>query len=131
MGIHLLASNFLATSTAENLNASHPIRRMLRPHTYGAINVNLGALQTLGKKDGILHRSVALTWKGVSKAFEKSFQLQRLDREHAVRVHALLFACSESRLGLRLTSDTKQKNAKTPCIESRAYTQIRNVLPLV
>ena len=69
VGIHFIASNSLATSTAENLNASHPIRRMLRPHTYSAISVNLGAINTLLPEGGVLHRSVALTWQGLQDAF--------------------------------------------------------------
>ena len=72
-----MASNFLATSTAENLNASHPIRRMLRPHTYGTISVNLGAVNTLAPNGGILHRSVALTWQGLQDAYRKSLELIR------------------------------------------------------
>ena len=78
VGIHLLASNLLATSTAQNLNASHPIRRMLRPHTYSAISVNLGAINTLLPDRGVLHRTVALTWQGLQHAYSKSVELLRI-----------------------------------------------------
>ena len=78
VGIHLFSSNFLARSTAENLNASHPIRRMLRPHTYGAVSVNLGAINLLVPERGVLHRSVALTWNSLQRAYYES--LQKIDR---------------------------------------------------
>ena len=80
MGIHLMASNFLARSTAENLNASHPIRRMLRPHTYGAVSVNLGAIKFLARKWAVLHRSVALTWESLKRGYRKSADAQRSAR---------------------------------------------------
>ena len=77
VGVHLLASNLLATSTAENLNAAHPIRRMLRPHTYGAVSVNQGAVTNLASMYGILHRSVAMSWDSLNAALFKSFDLHR------------------------------------------------------
>lgn len=33
VGVHFMASNFLTTSSIDNLRDSHPIRVMLRPHT--------------------------------------------------------------------------------------------------
>lgn len=56
VGIHFMASNFLTTSSIENLGPLHPIRRLLRPHTYGAIEINLGAVKTLAVENGVAHR---------------------------------------------------------------------------
>ena len=74
IAVHLLASNLLTTSTAENLNANHPIRRLLRPHTYGAVKINYVALKNLFPKRGMLHRAVSLTWGGLNEAMFKSFE---------------------------------------------------------
>ena len=37
VGLHFMASNFLAAAEAEHLGAQHPIRRLLRPFTYGTV----------------------------------------------------------------------------------------------
>merc|ERR1712086_454018 len=72
-----MTSNFLTTSSTENLKATHPLRRMLRPHTYGAIEINMGAVKTLAVKGGTAHRATALSWKGLQDALTVSYQIFR------------------------------------------------------
>jgi len=74
-----MASNFLMTSSYENLGPDHPIRRLLRPHTYGAVKINRGATQTLATERGLLHRASALTWPALKKAFRVCFDLVRFE----------------------------------------------------
>lgn len=77
VGIHFMASNFLTTSSTENLSPTHPLRRMLRPHTYGAVEINLGAVKTLAIAHGVAHRATALTWDGLKSALAASYTLNR------------------------------------------------------
>ena len=98
-----MAANFFATSTAENLNASHPIRRMLRPHTYGTMSINLRAVDTLAPEGGVLHRNIALTWKGMKHGFRESLKLIRsaLYDSAIARLQARLALSSSSAFGGR------------------------------
>ena len=77
VGLHFMASNFLAAAEAEHLGAHHPIRRMLRPFTYGTVGINLGAIATLAVENGLLHRASAFTWSSLQEGFKKSFDLNR------------------------------------------------------
>ena len=77
VGLHFMASNFLAASEAQYLNGTHPIRRMLRPYTYGTVSINLGAIKTLAVQNGILHRASAFTWDSLQEGFKISFDQNR------------------------------------------------------
>jgi len=52
VGLHFMASNFLAMAEAEYLGGKHPVRRLLRPFTYGTVSINLGAIATLAVENG-------------------------------------------------------------------------------
>ena len=77
VGLHFMASNFLAASEAQYLNGTHPIRRLLRPYTYGTVGINLGAIKTLAVQNGILHRASAFTWDSLQEGFKISFDQNR------------------------------------------------------
>jgi len=77
VGLHFMASNFLTTAVFENLGPNHPLRRMLRPHTYGAVTINMGAVKTLAVNRGILHRASAFTWESVEAAFHAAYDMNR------------------------------------------------------
>lgn len=77
VGLHFMASNFLTMASAEQLGHAHPLRRMLRPHTYGAVSINLGAVKTLAVENGLVHRAAAFTWDALQEGFRMSFALNR------------------------------------------------------
>merc|ERR1712166_210478 len=77
VGVHFMASNMLTMASDENLMPDHPLRRLLRPHTFGAIEINLGATKTLGLELGTAHRASSLTWKGLADALGDSYKLNR------------------------------------------------------
>ena len=77
VGLHFMASNFLAMAEAEHLSELNPIRRLVRPFTYGTVAINLGAIATLAVENGLFHRASALTWKSVVEGFKDSFSLNR------------------------------------------------------
>lgn len=77
VGLHFMASNFLAMAEAEHLSELNPIRRLVRPFTYGTVGINLGAVATLAVENGLLHRASALTWKSLVDGFKDSFSLNR------------------------------------------------------
>jgi len=77
VGIHFMASNFLTSSVVRNLPPDHPIRRLMKPHTYGAVSINMGATTTLATEFSLLHRASAFTWPAVMKGFEASFKMNR------------------------------------------------------
>jgi len=68
MGVHYIASNSLATAAFENLNSTHPLRRMLRPHTCGANAVNMAARRALSAEYALVHRATALTREAFNEA---------------------------------------------------------------
>jgi Ca2+-binding EF-hand superfamily protein len=80
VGVHFMRSNMLTMASDENLMPDHPLRRLLRPHTFGAIEINLGAMKTLGLELGTAHRASALSWKGLADALSASYQLNRFHK---------------------------------------------------
>ena len=79
---HYMGSNFMAQSAFENLNAKHPIRRLLRPHTYGANSVNMAASRTLSTSLGLVHRATALTEDALMKAMEVCWRISDIAFVH-------------------------------------------------
>lgn len=67
----------LTVAVAENLSPAHPLRRFLKPHTFGTVSINLGASTYLCEPRGLLHRAVALTWDSLVAGFQYSFRAQR------------------------------------------------------
>ena len=79
---HYMGSNFMAQSAFENLNAKHPIRRLLRPHNYGANSVNMAASRTLSTSLGLVHRATALTEDALMTGLEVSWRLSDIAYVH-------------------------------------------------
>eukprot|EP00928_Gymnodinium_smaydae_P020363 TRINITY_DN17870_c0_g2_i1.p1 TRINITY_DN17870_c0_g2~~TRINITY_DN17870_c0_g2_i1.p1 ORF type:complete len:1433 (-),score=358.29 TRINITY_DN17870_c0_g2_i1:61-4269(-) len=77
VGLHFVASNFLTSSAQKNLGPDHPLRRLLKPHTYGAVSINMGATTTLATEFSLLHRASAFTWPAIMKAFYACVRLHR------------------------------------------------------
>jgi hypothetical protein len=77
VGLHLLAANLLTSAAAERLSPDHPLRRLLKPHTYGTVTINRGASTYLLARRGLLHRAVGLTWDGILDGLEYSIKEQR------------------------------------------------------
>ena len=77
-----MGSNFMAQSAFENLNAKHPIRRLLRPHNYGANSVNMAASRTLSTSLGLVHRATALTEDALMAGLEVSWRLSDIAYVH-------------------------------------------------
>jgi hypothetical protein len=77
VSIHLLAANVLTVATAERLSPDHPLRRFLKPHTYGTVTINRGASTYLLARRGLLHRAVGLTWDSVLQGLDYSLKAQR------------------------------------------------------
>ena len=73
LGVHFMASNFMATSAVTNLHPTHPIRRLIKPHTYGASSINKAAVATLSTEFSFVHHATSLTWKGMATAFQVSY----------------------------------------------------------
>jgi hypothetical protein len=69
VGVHFMTANLLATNTAVHLSADHPVRRLLKPHTYGTVTINMGATTTLATEFSLLHRASAFTWDEIERAF--------------------------------------------------------------
>lgn len=72
VGIHFMASNFLSTSAVRNLDPDHNIRRLLKPHTFGAASINKAATLTLVSENSFVHRATALTTDAMKVALNFS-----------------------------------------------------------
>ena len=74
---HFLTSNVLVTVTRERLPADHPLRRLLKPFCYGAVDVNVDAALMLAPEGGIAHRLFAFTYAGLSRCLLRGFETMR------------------------------------------------------
>jgi hypothetical protein len=54
--VHWLISNAVLINSERFLSATHPLRRLIRPHTYNAANVNASSLHALAPKNGLAIR---------------------------------------------------------------------------
>jgi len=54
---HILGSESLAVATAETLPAHHGLRRLLTPHTWGSLRINMQAATNLFAKNMLVHRA--------------------------------------------------------------------------
>ena len=57
IGTHWIISNGLLLASERHLDADHPIRRLIKPHTYGAGQVNLLSTALLAPVGGFAHRA--------------------------------------------------------------------------
>jgi len=74
---HFLASNVLVTATRENLPEDHPLRRLLKPFGYGAVDVNIDAGLMLSPEGGVAHRLFAFTYAGLSRCLLRGVETMR------------------------------------------------------
>jgi len=58
---HILASDSMAVAALETLPKDHLLRLFLKPHTWGALRVNMGAAANLFAKNALVHRSSPFT----------------------------------------------------------------------
>ena len=72
----------MAASAFENLSPIHPIRRLLRPHTFGANSVNMAASRTLSTSFGLVHRATALTEEALMTGLDVSWRSSDIHRVH-------------------------------------------------
>jgi hypothetical protein len=75
--IHMLYANLLTTIVREYLPRDHPLRRLIKPFNYKTVHVNYAASHTLLTEYGMLHRSTALSWQGLSDGFDYLFSTVR------------------------------------------------------
>jgi hypothetical protein len=59
--IHWIVSNGLVGAAERFLGATHPIRRLVKPHTFNTVAVNLSSFFVLADFNGIAGRAFALT----------------------------------------------------------------------
>lgn len=66
---HLRLSSVVVQAARETLDAIHPLRLLLAPFSFRTIEINRGAASNLAAKLGVLHRAVALSWRGLETGF--------------------------------------------------------------
>lgn len=66
---HLRLSSVVVQAARETLSTIHPLRLLLAPFSFRTIEINRGAASNLAAKLGVLHRAVALSWKGLETGF--------------------------------------------------------------
>ena len=69
VGTHWIISNGLVTAAESFLGPLHPIRRLVKPHTYGAVAVNSSSLPALAEFKGIAGRLFAVAESSWSALF--------------------------------------------------------------
>ena len=77
-GVHFLASNLLVTVTREQLHHDHPMRRLLKPFGYGAVEVNIDAGLMLAPEGGVAHRLFGFTYAGLYRCLLRGVETMRL-----------------------------------------------------
>lgn len=84
MMTHWIIANSGTVNSAVHLNPFHPIRRLLKPHTYGTTAVNSRAVAILAPVRGLAYRGFAFNKSGFGKMIEHcltNFQFESLE-EH-------------------------------------------------
>jgi hypothetical protein len=71
---HFLASNLMVTVTREQLPENHPLRRLLKPYGYGAVDINLDAGLMLSPEGGLAHRLFSFTYSGLSRCLLRGIE---------------------------------------------------------
>jgi hypothetical protein len=84
--LHCLISNEVSVASEKHLSTSHPIRRLLRPHTFGSSRMNYTSFTTLAPYGSLLSRLTGFTeesWEAMLRnnmnhmryePFSKAFQ---------------------------------------------------------
>jgi hypothetical protein len=65
-GLHLAISELSMEACREQLNADHPLRRLLKPHIYSAAQVQMTAIKILAAQGGIAERLWPFTFEGLA-----------------------------------------------------------------
>eukprot|EP01065_Artemidia_motanka_P030255 TRINITY_DN36270_c0_g1_i1.p1 TRINITY_DN36270_c0_g1~~TRINITY_DN36270_c0_g1_i1.p1 ORF type:complete len:636 (+),score=164.66 TRINITY_DN36270_c0_g1_i1:61-1968(+) len=76
-GVHLMAGNLLTVASREGLAADHPIRRLVKPFTYGTIGINVAASNTLTCNHSLVHRAIALPFEEIQKGWDVILRHER------------------------------------------------------
>lgn len=70
LGIHAIVSNFLTTTSREQLSPNHPLRRLIKPFTFRSAYINYSAGMNLFSPGGFLHRAFALSEEGMAQTWK-------------------------------------------------------------
>jgi hypothetical protein len=96
----------MVTVTHEQLPENHPLRRLLKPYGYGAVDINLDAGLMLSPEGGLAHRLFSFTYGGLSRCLLRGIEtmsFQTLPQAMAAkRVKALGDAFPDATDGLAL-----------------------------
>ncbi|KAF0719665.1 Aste57867_879 [Aphanomyces stellatus] len=91
LGLHAVVGNYIATAAREQLPPNHPLRRLLKPFTFRAVEVVVVATRALFATNGFLHRGHALSETGMQdvwsyglkqfhfETFPETVRRQRID----------------------------------------------------
>ncbi|CAE7206156.1 ALOX15 [Symbiodinium sp. CCMP2592] len=74
-GCHLQLANVVVQAMREQLSSDHPIRRFLLPFSYGTININDLARQTLVTRDSFVPQLLPLDNEGLQLAWASAYKL--------------------------------------------------------
>eukprot|EP01062_Namystynia_karyoxenos_P069311 TRINITY_DN64828_c0_g1_i1.p1 TRINITY_DN64828_c0_g1~~TRINITY_DN64828_c0_g1_i1.p1 ORF type:complete len:647 (+),score=177.62 TRINITY_DN64828_c0_g1_i1:62-1942(+) len=69
-GVHLMAGNMLTLASRERLRPDHPLRRLLKPFTFGTISINVAASNTLVCNHSLVHRAMALPYDEILRGWD-------------------------------------------------------------
>lgn len=70
---HFLVSNNASREIVKTLPPDHPIRRLMAIFTYNAVGINKSASIALLPEKSLIHRSTALSAKGMQDVFDNAF----------------------------------------------------------
>lgn len=79
---HWIVSNSLVTAAREHLGAEHPLRRLVKPFTFGSISINRSAMVRLTPKGGAGERASAWPVEALHQAIDqcsRSFRYQSFE----------------------------------------------------
>lgn len=87
--VHWIVANSATVNCARYLSASHPIRRLLKPHTYGTAAVNFNSTAILAPIRGLAYRIFGFNQKGFLDMVVHSLQSFKYEsiQEHFEAAH--------------------------------------------
>lgn len=77
VGVHWIIANYVTTAARIKLPPTHYLRLLLKPFTWRTVTINAGACDSLCPERGFVHRSSALTYESLTRAFGDSIGLMR------------------------------------------------------
>ncbi len=77
VGVHWIIANYVATAARIKLPPTHYLRLLLKPFTWRTVTINAGACDSLCPERGFVHRSSALTYEALTRAFGDAVGLMR------------------------------------------------------